>query len=174
MNIFGINLFRKHPYEIQLKQDSLALGVHKGERIRASGMGPAKYQPPVVIASDRALYFATEEQPMRLAWTDIAQAGWEQPWLSIHTVRGEKITLHLEPAGELPPVVRDRVTASVVIRERVPLDVGGNVVCVGRRESGSDTITWLVEFDADLDVNSTEIRASADRALAELRVTLGV
>jgi hypothetical protein len=33
---------------------------------------------------------------------------------------------------------------------------------------------WLVEFDPDTDVQSTEIRASADRALGELRATLGV
>ncbi len=174
MSSFRLPFMKKHPYEIQLQQDSQALGVRTGERIMATGLGPSQYQPPVVIATDRALYFATEDEPVRLAWIDIARAGWEQPWLSIFTVRGEKITLHLEPAGELPPVVRDRVTASVVIRERVPLDVGGNVVCVGRRESGSDTITWLVEFDPDLDVNSPEIRASADRALAELRLTLGV
>ncbi len=174
MSSFRLPFMKSNPFEVQLEQDSQSLGVRKDERIMASGMGPSKYRPPVVIATDRALYFATEHEPMRVAWIDIARAGWEQPWLSIYTVRGEKITLHLEPAGELPPVVRDRVTASVVIRERVPLDIGGDIVCVGRRESGSDTITWLVEFDPDLDVNSLEIRASADRALTELRVTLGV
>lgn len=177
MSIFRIPFFTKHPYEVQLKQDALALGVHKGERIMASGMGPEKYQPPVVIATDRALYFSgadKDAKPVRLAWTEIIRAGWEEPWLTIDTNDGEKITLHLDPAGELPPVVRDRVTASVLIRERVPLDIGGSVVCVGRREPGSDRVMWLVEFDPDTDVESTEIRASADRALGELRATLGV
>ena len=181
MSPFRIPFFTKHPYEVQLKQDALALGVPKGERIMASGMGPAKYQPPVVIATDRALYFSgadadasADAKPVRLAWTEITRAGWEEPWLTIDTVHGEKITLHLDPAGELPPVVRDRVTASVLIRERVPLDIGGSVVCVGRREPGSDRVMWLVEFDPDTDVQSTEIRASADRALGELRATLGV
>lgn len=169
-----VPFLNRQPFEVQLKQDALALGVEKNERIMASGMGPLKYQPSVVIATDRALYFATDHAPMRLAWTNIARAGWEEPWLTIHGVTGEKITLYLEPAGQLPPVVRDRVTASVLIRERIPLDIGGHVVCVGRREPGSDQVLWRVEFDPETDSSATEIRASADRALAELRATLGV
>ena len=169
-----MNLFRRHPFAAQLKRDSAALGVRSGERIMASGMGPSKYQPPIVVATDRALYFASESEPVRLSWPEITRAGWEDPWLTIETVSGENITLHLSPAGELPPVVRDRVTASVLIRERVQLDVGGSVVCVGRRAPLSDTITWLLEFDSETDSQDPEIRASADRALGELRATLGV
>lgn len=168
------SLFSRTSFAQELQRDAHTLGVTRGEHIMATGKGPETYQPPAVIATDHALYFATATEPTRLPWISIARASWEDPWLVLHTVTGEKITLHLAPAGELPPVVRDRVTASVLIRERVALDSGGTVVCVGRREPGSDTVTWLLEFDADTDSSSPEIRASADRALTELRATLGV
>ena len=168
-----MKFFNRHPYRDQLRADSAALGVRKGERIMATGLGPKTYQPAVVIATDQAIYYGASI-PVRLEWPEIAKAQWEQPWLSLVTVNGERIKLHLDPAGELPPVVRDRVTASVLIRERVPLDIGGTVVCVGRREPASDHVTWLLEFDPDSDPTDPHISASADRALAELRATLGV
>lgn len=167
-------LFRRNPYAKQLKADSASLGVLQGERVMATGLGPKAYEPPVVIATDKALYYSTTSDPVRLAWTEIAQAAWEEPWLSLSTISGESIRLRLDPAGELPPVVRDRVTSSVLIRERVDLDVGGSVVCIGRRLPGSGEISWLIEFDQGLDSEQPEIKASADRALAELRSTLGV
>ena len=168
-----MKFFNRNPYRDQLRADAEALGVPKGERIMATGMGPKAYQPAVVIATDQALYYAATT-PVRIEWPEIAKAQWEQPWLSLLTVSGERIKLHLDPAGELPPVIRDRVTASVLIRERVPLDMGGTVVCVGRREPASDHVTWLLEFDPDSDPTDPQISASADRALAELRATLGV
>jgi hypothetical protein len=168
-----VKFFNRNPYRDQLRADAEALGVPKGERIMATGMGPKAYQPAVVIATDQALYYAATT-PVRIEWPEIAKAQWEQPWLSLLTVSGERIKLHLDPAGELPPVIRDRVTASVLIRERVPLDMGGTVVCVGRREPASDHVTWLLEFDPDSDPTDPQISASADRALAELRATLGV
>lgn len=166
--------FKRNPYAKQLKADSVALGVRSGERVMATGLGPSAYEPPVVIATDKALYFASKTEPIRLAWTEIAKAAWEEPWLTISTISGESMRLRLDPAGELPPVVRDRVTSSVLIRERVPLDIGGSVVCVGRRLPGSGEITWLIEFDQGVDPELDEIKSSADRALAELRSTLGV
>jgi hypothetical protein len=71
-------------------------------------------------------------------------------------------------------MVRDRVTASVVIRERVPLDIGGTVVCIGRREPLGDAISWVLEFDSEESAKDLQVRESADRALVELRSTLGI
>lgn len=170
----SVRLLKRNPYAKQLKADCVTLGVLPGERVMATGLGPKTYQPPVVIATDRALYYATASDPARLAWTEVAQAAWEDPWLALSTMSGESIRLRLDPAGELPPVVRDRVTSSVLIRERISLDVGGSVVCIGRRLPGSGEIRWVVEFDQGTDSESPEIKASADRALAELRSTLGV
>ena len=73
-----------------------------------------------------------------------------------------------------PPTVRDRVTASVLFREKLELDTGGSITAVGRREPESTAISWLIEFHGDLDPSDPLTAASADRALGELRNTLGV
>jgi hypothetical protein len=158
----------------ELKESAVLLNIPKGERVRAQGVGPKGYEPRDVIATDLAIYFATDAGPQRIPWQEIAKATWEQPWLTIITVQGEQTKIHLDPFGEMPPMVRDRVTASVVIRERVPLDIGGSVVCIGRREPLGDAISWVLEFDSEESAKDPEVRESADRALVELRSTLGI
>ncbi len=158
----------------ELKESAVLLNIPKGERIRAHGVGPKGYEPRDVIATDRAIYFATDARPQRIPWQEIAKATWEQPWLMFVTVQGEQTKIHLDPFGEMPPLVRDRVTASVVIRERVPLDIAGSVVCIGRREPLGDSISWVLEFDSEENARDPQVRESADRALAELRSTLGI
>ena len=120
--MFGRNEFQK-----QLEVDAALLGVPKSERIMATALGPKAYEPPVVIATDKALYFATTTQPDRIEWPEIAKATWEDPWLEVTTNQNVLIKLHLDPCGDVPPTVRDRVTASVLFREKLELDTGGSI-----------------------------------------------
>lgn len=167
--MFGRNQFQK-----QLAADAKLLNVPKGERIMATALGPKAYEPAVVIATDKALYFATNTEPDRISWTQIAKANWEEPWLEITTNQDVVIKLYLDPCGQVPPMVRDRVTASVLFRETLTLDIEGTITAIGRREPNSTEISWLIEFHGDLDPSDPLTAASADRALAELRNTLGV
>ncbi len=167
--MFGRNQFQK-----QLEADAKLLNVPKSERIMATALGPKSYEPPVVIATDSALYFATNTEPQRIAWTQIAKATWEEPWLEVTTNENAAIKLYLDPCGEVPPTVRDRVTASVLFRETLTLDTGGSITAIGRREPTSSEISWLIEFHGELDPRDPLTASSADRALAQLRNTLGV
>lgn len=167
--MFGRNQFQK-----QLSADAKLLKVPKDERIMATALGPKAYEPPVVIATDKALYFATNTEPDRIAWTEIAKATWEEPWLEVTTNQNVLIKLYLDPCGEVPPMVRDRVSASVLFRETLTLDTAGTITAIGRREPNSTEISWLIEFHGELDPSNPLTAASADRALAELRNTLGV
>ncbi len=167
--MFGRNQFQK-----QLEADAKLLNVPKSERIMATALGPKSYEPPVVIATDKALYFATNTEPDRIAWTQIAKATWEDPWLEVTTNENVLIKFHLDPCGDVPPMVRDRVTASVLFREKLTLDNGGSITAIGRREPDSTEISWLIEFHGDLDPSDPLTAASADQALTQLRNTLGV
>jgi len=167
--MFGRNEFQK-----QLDIDAVLLGVPKSERIMATALGPKTYEPPVVIATDKALYFATTTQPDRIEWPEIAKAIWEDPWLEVTTNRNVLIKLHLDPCGDLPPMVRDRVTASVLFRETLTLDNGGTITAIGRREPDRTEVSWLIEFHGELDPNDPLTAQGADTALRELRNTLGV
>jgi hypothetical protein len=167
--MFGRNQFQK-----QLEADAKVLSVPKNERILATALGPKVYEPPVVIATDAALYFATNTEPERIAWTQIAKATWEEPWLEVTTNENVLIKLYLDPCGQVPPIIRDRVTASVLFRETLTLDTGGSITAIGRRDPNSTEISWLIEFHGELDPGDPLTAASADRALAQLRNTLGV
>lgn len=167
--MFGRNEFRK-----QLAVDAKLLKVPKSERIMATALGPKNYEPPVVIATEMALYFATNTEPDRVAWTEIAKATWEEPWMEITTNENVLVKLYLDPCGQVPPIVRDRVSASVLFRETLALDIGGSVTAIGRRDPNSSEISWLIEFHGELDPSDPLTAASADRALEQLRITLGV
>ena len=128
----------------------------------------------MVIATDKALYFATTTEPNRIHWPKIAKATWEEPWLEVTTNENLLIKLHLDPCGDVPPVVRDRVTASVLFRETLTLASGGTITAIGRREPDRTEVSWLIEFHGDLDPKDPLTSQVADTALRELRNTLGV
>ena len=167
-------MFGRNQFHIQLRVDARLLQVPSSERIMATALGPARYKPPVVIATDKALYFATTTEPNRIDWPKIAKVTWEEPWLELTTNENILIKLHLDPCGDVPPVVRDRVTASVLFRETLTLASGGTITAIGRREPDRTEVSWLIEFHGDLDPNDPLTSQGADTALRELRNTLGV
>jgi hypothetical protein len=137
----------------------------------------------VVIASDRGLYlpnvggFAPAEAYTRLAWTQIDRVLWEEPILTIQA-RGDEAArtwrIDLADPLRLPEVVRERVMASIVVTEHIPLHDKGGVRIVGRRDHPGAAIDWSFSFDAGLDPHDGELRRAAEAALAELRNVLGV
>ena len=84
------------------------------------------------------------------------------------------LRLRVDQSNDLPAAVYDRVTASVVVSERVELRADAKALLVARRGSDSDDITWTVVFDAGLDPRDPELREAADAALADLRGSLGI
>ena len=137
----------------------------------------------VVIASDRGLYlpnvggFTTPDSYMRLAWTEIDRVLWEEPILTIQA-RGDEAArtwrIDLADPMRLPEVVRERVMASIVVTEHIPLHDNGGVRIVGRRDHPGAAIDWSFSFDAGLDPHDGELRRAAEAALVELRNVLGV
>jgi hypothetical protein len=155
-----------------------SLGLHRGERILA--WAPGEADETVVVATDRALHtrgWADDRHvPTRLAWHAILRAAWEEPVLSVVPLSAAGAAFHLELAapGTLPAAVRDRVSASVLVQERVELSGGRGARAVARRDSDSGEVRWAVTFDAGLDPADPLLRAEADAALARLRSALGV
>jgi hypothetical protein len=155
------------------------LGIRPGEKVVAWGVGTGadETQSLFAAATDRALYLqATGE---RIAWTRITRATWDEPMLELVVVnvddRGSRpVRVRIDEARDLPAAVRDRVTASVVISERVDLGDGAGALLVARRADDGDQIRWSVVFDAGLDPRDPGLRAAADAALANLRGSLGI
>ncbi|MBI1350091.1 MAG: hypothetical protein GC156_03130 [Actinomycetales bacterium] len=151
------------------------LGIEGRERIVAWGTNPGSAgAPDYIVATDRALYLGQSGE--RLAWDAITKATWSEPSFDL-VIAGSptrRMRLTVADSGDLPAAVHDRVTASVVVSERLDLGDGRGAMAVARRPSDADAIRWSVVFDAGLDPSDPELRAEADRALSSLRRSLGI
>lgn len=130
-----------------------------------------------LIATDHAFYPDSET---RIRWSEIAKAEWQEPFLTIALLGaagspGERLRFDCqESAQNLAAAVHDRVTASVVITERVELDGTGTALITARRNRDDDTISWTVLFEAGVDPSDPRIRGQAEQALQRLRGSLGI
>jgi hypothetical protein len=148
------------------------LDVHPKERVLAwadDGAG----RP--VIATETALHLQrVPPDYARFGWEQIERASYEAGWLTV--VLGESLggaTLRVPVGSErqLPVVVRDRITASVVVDRFVALSGDAGVRVVGRR--GVDGgVTWRLDLDPGLVADASAVAASQE-ALAEVRAEVG-
>ncbi len=160
--------------------------VASGERLLAwapllnSGAGSA-----AAGGTREALYLPGDisvRTPTRLAWEQIASADWDQESSTLRVVEvgrfGEPTPVHaveLADAGRLLQLVRERVTASIVVQRHAPVAARRSVRILGRRApSGRGEIAWFIEYDDGLDPLDPAVDAVVQRALAGARADVGV
>jgi hypothetical protein len=117
----------------------------------------------------------------RLGWHEITKATWSGRALAVTagevveeragyvvTVDRPQVVLTVPDPGELPPVVRTRVTSSVSFssHHRVP---GGGVRVVARRAPGVDGLFWAVRYDLGTDPRGPGVTEATDALVAALR-----
>lgn len=139
-----------------------------------------------VVASTAAIYLAPVESAAseaatgdheRVPYEQVAAATWEEPALEIVTVGPDRrrYVLRLDEPGLFPVIVRDRVTASIVVSEHVPLvGVAGARITARRPLVGPGEVSWNVVFDSGLDPGDPVLREAADEAITRLRATTGL
>ncbi len=142
---------------------------------RAAAWGETPNGGAVIATKDGLIIEG--DPPTVLPWHCIDQAVWEEPAFAIRhrdPVSGSSARLRLELArpGKLPPVVRDRVTRSVLVSRRVPLVGELGAVLAARRDS-KGAVNWTVVFDPGLDPADPELQQRARDALEDLRRSLG-
>jgi hypothetical protein len=147
--------------------------VAAGERLLSWATVPGG---SVVVASDRALYLPTAHGAERIPYETVQTATWDDPLLTVILVGdgGRGRTLRLEETGSLPAVVRERVTSTVVVTERVRLTGSQGALVIARRPPGSDEVVWQVVFDAGLDASDPGLRAEAAQAVERVRESTGL
>ena len=131
----------------------------------------------LVVVSTLALYVPGRSgDHERLAYDKIASVGWDDPTLEVVLVGrgGQRHLLRLDEPGEVPPTLRERVTASIALSEHVELAGGAGARITARRVPGKDGLTWNVVFDPGLDPGDLDLRRSADAAIAQLKSSTGL
>ena len=129
-----------------------------------------------VVATEGGLLLPARDA--LLPWRQVERATWERPLLRVREAdrtasAGVLHELALEDPGDLPAVVRDRVTGSVAWSQYAKVAPEGGVRVVGRRVPGADLLEWQLVFDAGTDVADPLVRAQAEHALKAARRTIG-
>jgi hypothetical protein len=70
-------------------------------------------------------------------------------------------------------LVRERVTASIVLQRRVPVRGKLGLTVIGRRSPIGGPVTWMHAYDPGLDPGDPDVAAVADDALVGARAELG-
>ena len=153
--------------------------VLPGEKVLAW----AESSSGAVVAGTRdALYVASPgSAETRLPWEQVEAADWnrDSSRLRISEVGqwGEQRIEHaltIEEPGFLLELIRERVTASVVLQRHVPLTGRRGLRVIARRAPRGDRpMAWFYEYDEGIDPDDPFVRAAAEAALAAARDEVG-
>lgn len=110
-----------------------------------------------------------------LAWDEIERATWDGDddtllvvEVATASARPVRHRLRITAPGRLVDVVREQVTASVILTRFVPIDGRRGVRVTGRRTRGGDLV-WSAALDAGIDRADPGTRARIDAAVAAVR-----
>lgn len=117
-----------------------------------------------------------------IRWEQVASADWVRDDDRLRVIEvadyGHPRPTHeftLDEPGTLLTLVRERVTASVVLQRRVAVRGKDGLSVVARRApTGAGDITWAYELDSGLDPDDPEVRRLADLALRAAAEELGL
>lgn len=160
--------------------------VERGERLLAHASAP----DAVVGGTRDALYLVRSrgggalglEETVRIPWEEIQAADWDQ---DAETLRVTEVGSWGEPRVEhrftltepalLLQLVRERVTASIVLQRHVPVAGRRGVRVIARRAPhGDQPVVWLYEYDEGVDPDDPAVRRAAEAALAAAQLEVGV
>jgi hypothetical protein len=153
--------------------------VGPGEKVLAT----ATATNGTVLAGTRdAFYAVAGGETRRVPWEQVEAADWDRDTetfrLSEVGTWGEQRPVHsatLTEPGRLLELVRERVTASVVLQRHVAVAGRRGLRVIARRApSGSGGIHWVYEYDEGVDPDDPTVRAAARGALEEARRDVGL
>jgi hypothetical protein len=151
---------------VRLKRSRPEVAVGRGESLLAW----AETDDGRIVAGTRdAVYL----DGTRLPWEDVEAADWDRETDQFRLsevgswgdLRAEHVFTIAEP-GRLLELVRERVTASVVLQRHVPVTGRRGLRVIARRAPRGDRpVRWFYEYDEGVDPDDPEVRAAAREAL---------
>lgn len=118
--------------------------------------------------------------PRQVPWEQIEDASWDQESSRLQVTEvgsyGEQrpaYALQLDDPTHLLQLVRERVTASIVLQRRVPVSGTSGLTVIGRRSPGGGPVSWMHAYDPELDPADPEVAGVAEQALAQAQLEVG-
>jgi hypothetical protein len=151
-----------------------AVTVAPGEKVLAWATATSG---EVVAGTRDALYLGDA----RLPWEEVEAADWDRDTSRLRLSEvgqwGEQRVQHdftIDEPGRLLELIRERVTASVVLQRHVPLEHRRGLRVIARRAPRGDRpISWFYEYDEGIDPDDPAVREVARAALAAARGEVG-
>ena len=154
--------------------------VAAGERLLAW----AESSSGQVAAGTRDAFYVAQpdsEAGTRVPWEQVEAADWDRDTSRLRVTEvgswGETRVEHvltIEEPGKLLELVRERVTASVVLQRHVTISGRRGLRVIARRAPRGDRpLTWFYEYDEGVDPGDPGVRAAAEAALAAARDEVG-
>jgi hypothetical protein len=154
--------------------------LRPGERVLAAARtvsGTTMLPAAVVGGTERALYLP---DGVVLGWDEIERAVWhgDESMLEVVTLSidgpARFFKIRLDDPGRLPELVRERVTASIVVDQHVALVGRAGAKIIARRVPGRDDLEWIAIYDRGVDRDEAGVKERVSDAVALLRRDLGV
>ena len=153
--------------------------------VRGKVLASAESETGVWLVGTRESLLAVDADgatTMALRWEQVQRADWD---VDDSTLRVEQVEDYGRPLaaysfvlaepGALLELVRERVTASVVLQRRTELGRKRGFSVFGRRPpAGGGEVTWAYEFDAGVDPTDPRVMAAAEAALRDAQESLGL
>ena len=149
----------------------------RGEKVLASAEA---VDGSWLLGTRRSLALVLPSEVAHLAWEEIEDAAWDKDGgrLRVHGVGsyGEprpSYTFEMEDPALLLQLVRERVTASIVLQRRIPVRGDLGLTVIGRRSPVGGPVAWMHAYDPGLDPDDPEVVAVADLALTQAQAEVG-
>ena len=158
---------------MRLRRSRPPIEVGPGERVLAW----AEAAEGMVAGTRDALYVGST----RIPWELVEAADWDRDTSVLRVSEvgtwGEHRPEHrftIEEPGRLLELVRERVTASVVLQRHVPLQGRRGLRGIARRAPRGDRpVMWVFEYDAGIDPADPDVQRAAREALAVAQEEVG-
>jgi hypothetical protein len=164
---------------VRIRRARPSVDVAAGERVLAW----AEAVEGVVAGTRDALYIrdTATGSASRIPWELVEAADWDRETsvLRVSEVgdwgeRRREHSLGLEEPGRLLELVRERVTASIVLQRHVPVEGRRGLRVIARRAPRGDRpVQWLYEYDEGIDPADPEVARLAREALDVARQDVG-
>jgi hypothetical protein len=152
---------------------SLRAEPGRPDRILAWAAGPSPAEPgQFCIGSPTALSVGGPGGWQHVGWHLVERGGWnaELHQLSWVQLDGRRGAVRLSQPGRLPELFRERVEATIVVRQFVPLAGERGVTISARRDLGAGgRIDWHASLTRGLSLQSAAVRQAVEDALAATR-----
>jgi hypothetical protein len=147
----------------------------RGEKVLAAAESGGTW----LLGTREAFLVVGADQHRRIPWELVERAGWNRDDAVLEVAEvgewGLSRPVHrftIAEPGRLLELMRERVTASVLLQRRVPVHGRQGLTVVARRPPSGGEVAWFVEYDEGVDPDDPGVRELAGHALTAGRSEL--